>query len=222
MLPARPGGAVAITGFTAFPGVPDNPSARLVKTLRAGAAPLPPSASFHLLNVSYKAVSAALDDIFADEPAVLLMTGYSARAEGLRLERRAHDFISPDSADAFGLRGGGEKVGEVLMPTRLDLSAMAECVRNEGIACAVSNDAGAYLCNFIYHQALKRISRQASGTVALFVHVPAIIGTPLARTSAGAIPLATIAEGVALIAARLAGVRKADAILTATREQTHS
>jgi len=38
----------------------------------------------------------------------------------------------------------------------------------------------------------------------VFVHVPAIVGTKLAKTSASALPLANMARGVALIARLLA------------------
>jgi pyroglutamyl-peptidase len=157
------------------------------------------------VEVGYAAVPPALEAILADPPAALVMTGYSGLATGLRLETRAHGFCSPDRADAFGLRP--EPAGEVrdyLEQLAADLPAIAGQVMQAGIACSISHDAGAYLCNHIYHQALHRIAHCGAGTLAAFVHVPAISGTPLAAASAGSMPLVEMARGVALIATELA------------------
>ena len=200
----RPG-RIVVTGFGAFPGVADNPSAALIEWLRGAPGLLPPGTQYRLIEVGYAAVGPALAEILSDPPAALVLTGYSATAEGLRLETRAHDFCSPDRADAFGLRPDARAAQRSwLEPAHDVLPALAGEVARSGIACALSDDAGAYVCNHAYHQALLRIAEQGAATRAVFVHVPAITGTPLAETSAGSMTLGAMAKGVAMVALALA------------------
>lgn len=203
------GGPIVVTGFGPFPGVPDNPSAALVEALRSTPGLLPLDTRYRVIDVGYGAVEPALSAILADPPAALVMTGYSRLANGLRLERRAHDFCSPDREDAFGMRPDllareGAGLREYCEQLAADLPGIAGRVMQEGIACTLSDDCGAYLCNHIYHRALLRIAAEGAETLAAFVHLPAIAGSPLAATSAGAMPLAEMARGVALIATELA------------------
>lgn len=86
-----------------------------------------------------------------------------------------------------------------------DLPALAQRVREAGLACEMSADGGgAFVCNHLHHEALGRIEATGADIRAAFVHIPAIIRTPLARTSAGAMALGEMARGVALIARELA------------------
>ncbi len=198
-------GEIALTGFAAFPGVPDNPSARLLAAMREAPGLLPENTRFRLVEVGYAAVPVVLDELLAEPPRALVMTGYSARATGLRLEQRAHDWCSADRADAFGFVPATAVREPVWREQgRIDLAALAERVREAGIDCHVSADGGAYVCNHLYHEVLGRIEAAGADTRAVFVHVPAIAGTPLAASSAGAMALAEMVWGVALIAQGIA------------------
>lgn len=198
-------GRIAITGFREFPGVADNPSQALVERLQASPDLLPGDAECRLLEVSYAAVPPALEDILADPPAALVLTGYSARATGLRLETRAHDFRSTEHEDAFGfVPENGTEIREYLEQVRADLPGIAGKLAREGIACTLSHDCGAYVCNHSYHQALRRIAAGDLPTLAVFVDLPAISGTALAGSSAGAMDLGLMAKGVSMIARELA------------------
>ena len=211
----RVGGRIVVTGFGAFPGVADNPSAAVVAHLRGEPGLLPDDTDYRVIEVGYAAVGPALEAILAKPPRALVLTGYSALAEGLRLERRAHDACSPDHADAFGVRpapGAAERCwlepardGPAGLDRLAGLDGLAEELAQGGIPCALSDDAGAYVCNHIYHQALLRIARQGAGTRAVFVHLPAITDTPLAESSAGSLPLDAMASGVAMIGRALTG-----------------
>jgi len=196
---------VVVTGFRRFPGVADNPAQALVEALQAAPELLPEGAECRLLETAYAAISPALDAILADPPAALVLTGYSALAHGFKLERRASDLCSPDFADMRGFRPAprsGEAVD--LRESGVDLAALEAALLAEGFACGQSDDAGQYVCNSTYHNALARIARDALPTRALFVHLPAIAETRLAETSACAMELDEMARGVALIARLLA------------------
>ena len=199
-----PTGGIALTGFGAFPGVPDNPSARLLEAMRT-ADLLPSGTRFRLIEVAYAAVPPAIEEILADPSAALVLTGYSACATGLRLETRAHDHCSADHADAFGfVPRTGSEIRHYRDQLRADLPGIAARVAQAGIDCTLSDDCGAYLCNYSYHLALGRIAALGLNTRAVFIHIPAIAGTPLAQTSAGAMPRETMARGVAMVAHALA------------------
>jgi len=201
-------GRIVVTGFRRFPGVADNPSQTLVEALEATPGLLPASAECRLLDTAYAAVAPALEAILADPPAALVLTGFSALAEGFKLERRASDLCSPEFADIQGffppdLLGSAVNVHENLS---CDIPALEASLLAEGFFCQLSDDAGQYVCNHAYHVALTRIAALGLPTRALFVHLPALAGTPLARTSASAMPLGEMARGVALIARLLAEV----------------
>ena len=195
---------VVVTGFRSFPGVPDNPSQRLIEALQAKPSLLPPNSECRLIEVSYTAIAPTLEDVLREPPLALVLTGFSARAEGLRLETRAHDYRSADHEDAFGFKPEtGSDIREYMEQVRADLPAIAGAVAQLGIACSLSDDAGAYVCNHTYHAALSRIAELDLPTLAVFVHIPAIEGTALARSSAGAMSLDNLTRGIATIAERL-------------------
>ena len=203
--PGSSSGRIVVTGFRSFPGVQENPSQALVEALRDSPGLLPEDAVCRLLDVSYAAVPPVLAEILADPPAALVLTGFSARATGLRLETRAHDYCSPSHEDAFGYAPEtSSEIRENIDQVRADLPAIAGRLAQAGIGCALSDDAGAYLCNHLYYRVLRRIAELDADTLAVFVHVPAITGSALAQTSAGAMPLEVMARGVAMIAEELA------------------
>jgi pyroglutamyl-peptidase len=197
---------IVITGFRHFPGVADNPSQLLVEALAATPGLLPADTAYHLLDTAYAAISPALEAILADPPAALVLTGFSALAEGFKLERRASDMCSPRFADALGFvpqMKAGAAIGRCENPA-CDFPALEAALIAQGFPCQLSDDAGEYVCNNAYHTALTRIAALGAPTRAVFVHLPAIAGTPLARTSASAMPLPEMARGVALVARLLA------------------
>jgi len=158
----RPAGWIAITGFGPFPGVCDNPSARLLETFHTVPDLLPAGTALRLIEVGYAAVALAIEEMLADPPAALVLTGYSALAAGLRLETRAHDHCSTDHQDAFGFvpRSGGA-IRQYREQLRADLPGIARIVSQAGIECTLSDDCGAYVCNHAYHLALSRIDESA-------------------------------------------------------------
>ena len=54
------------------------------------------------------------------------------------------------------------------------LRKLADYLKRNGFGVAISKDAGQYLCNNIYYEGLKRISKPKRKTRAAFVHVPSL------------------------------------------------
>ncbi|MEO5706724.1 MAG: hypothetical protein ABIT10_12485 [Alteraurantiacibacter sp.] len=186
-----------VTGFRAFPGVPDNPTQVLVEHLSAHPALLPQGTRFALLEVAYRSIPAAIDALLDERPAALVLTGYSHRATGVTLEACATALCAADKPDVLGELAVPLE-GDVLT-TGAALTALAATLAETGIAAEISYDAGQYLCNFAYRHALVQVARRGLTTQVLFVHLPALADTPLAAEAAASLPLADMARAVALI-----------------------
>jgi pyroglutamyl-peptidase len=167
---------VLVTGFGPFPGAPFNPSALLVNALARRRRPALTGIELatHVFATSYAAVDRDLPKLLARNPDVVLLFGLAGRRRHLCIETRARNAITllyPDadrdrpqqSAIAAGaassLRGNA--------PVMRLLSAA-----RDRFPSRLSRDAGRYLCNYVYWQALHRA--QDSRPLVQFVHVPPI------------------------------------------------
>lgn len=190
-----------LTGFRAFPGVANNPTQALIEHFAAHPEALPAGTRLALLDVDYRTVGPMLDALLVDPPAALVLTGFSAQATAITLEAQASALCAPDKPDVGGFVPN--VAGAPPLGTALDLARLHALVEWEA-PCTISHDAGQYLCNFAYAHALKQVALAGLATQVLFVHVPAIAGTPLAETSAASLPLDAMARAVALLVAELA------------------
>jgi pyroglutamyl-peptidase len=166
---------VLLTGFGPFPGVPENPSARLAQTLAAHSAGLECELHSQVLPTEWEAVAALMPALQATlQPHVMIHFGLSERARAFRIECSAHNRTAP-RADA---RGALPSSGVILAqrPDRLDTSLPASVfaahLKAQGLAAATSSSAGSYLCNFLYYLSLDWSARQETPPLALFVHIP--------------------------------------------------
>lgn len=145
-----------VTGFLAFGGFDVNPSALLAQSC---------GRPFELLEVSFAAADAFLDRV-ADDASFdrLVMIGVNARGTTIHLERTARNQVG-DTPDVRGVVRGPapvEPLGPAKLPTTLFDTTPALAT------FATSDDAGCYLCNYVYYRALRRLP----GTRVGFVHVP--------------------------------------------------
>ena len=190
-----------LTGFGPFPGVAHNPTQALVEHFAAHPEALPASTRLALLDVDYRTVGPALDALLSDRPKAVVLTGFSAAATAITLEAQASGLCAADKPDVGGFVP--DLADGAMLCTALDLDRLHALVEWE-TRCTISHDAGQYLCNFAYAHALRQVALAGLATPVLFVHVPAITGTPLAETSAASLPLDVMARAVALIMAELA------------------
>ena len=146
-----------VTGFRPWAAFTVNPSELLAESC---------GRPFERLEVSFAAVDEFLDRIAAAEGAFdrLLMLGLNGGGTTVRLEWTARNHVG-DGADVGGaVRGPGpiEPGGPPTLPTTLfDASPPLALF-------ATSDDAGSYLCNYVYYRALRRLPHKRVG----FVHVP--------------------------------------------------
>ncbi len=126
-----------------------------------------------MLRTEYRWSWEELERLAADfAPDVVVHFGLSERIEAIHLECVGRNVVDPTKPDACGhapaaplLAEGGPETLRATFPADTILAAL----RDEGFAAALSDDAGAYVCNATLYRSL----RAAPPTRRVgFVHVP--------------------------------------------------
>jgi pyroglutamyl-peptidase len=178
---------ILLTGFGPFPGIPDNPSARLVKTLASAGSFAPRDCELHaeILPTEWGAVGTLVPRLLQSlQPHVTIHFGVSRQARSFRIERSAHNRILP-RVDAAGVLPARRRI-HVGGPARLDsfvhAPRLASTLRQNGVPANSSAHAGSYLCNFLYYHSLSWAMAHDEAAQVLFVHIPSAQseGGPLA------------------------------------------
>lgn len=106
------------------------------------------------------------------EPELIILTGLATDHNCITLERFAVNISDYRMSDNHGhwLKDKPiDHAGPDGIKCRLPLTKLEEHLAGIGIACDVSNHAGAFLCNEIYYRCLNRWPDKAN---ILFVHLP--------------------------------------------------
>jgi pyroglutamyl-peptidase len=185
---------ILLTGFGPFPGVPDNPSARLVETLAHARSLAPRDCELHMqvLPTEWGAVGTLVPSLLKSlQPHVTIHFGVSQQARSLRIERSAHNRIAA-RVDAAGVWPARRTI-HVNGPSRLDsfvhTPLLAATLRESGLPANSSSHCGSYLCNFLYYHSLSWAMSHNAVPNVLFVHIPA------ARSNGGPIEDADLLRG---------------------------
>jgi len=168
---------VVIAGFGRFPGAPVNPSAHLAELVARRRRPAFAGVerSVHVLPTVYAEVDRELPELFAARPDIVLMFGLAGRRRELCIETRARNARSVLSPDASRYRPQTGVIARGQPSSRrgnAPFMRLLAAVRRHGVAVRLSRDAGRYLCNYAYWQALQR-SRGGRPTIA-FIHIPPV------------------------------------------------
>jgi pyroglutamyl-peptidase len=175
---------VLLIGFGPFPGAPHNPSAALAKALarRRRPALADTERTAHVLATVYAAADRDLSKLFAAKPDVVLMFGLAARRRHLSIETRARNAVSVLFPDASGHRplraviAGGEPASRM---GNAPFASLLGAARSRAVPARLSRDAGRYLCNYAYWNALQHAKR--GRPLVAFVHIPAVRVDPRPR-----------------------------------------
>jgi pyroglutamyl-peptidase len=165
---------VLYTCFSAFPGVEVNPSRLLMAHIRDVVQP-EGQWTYCTLPVVYEKCEQWARQSEVNAYDLVLHTGVATDRHGLSLERFAGNACNTDAVDADGqtwpapvIAPGGPTLQETTLARTqawsrmLDLQDVSE-----------SEDAGGYLCNFVYWNSLCAARVR---TRVLFVHLPPITG----------------------------------------------
>jgi pyroglutamyl-peptidase len=165
-----------VTGFGPFPGMARNPSARLARNLSRSQrlARLGLAVAARVLETRYDSLVWDLPSALADAaPHAVLMLGVAGRAKTLRVEVRAINRASrltPDAGGSTPARAALERDRPFVLRARAAVWPCIATLARSGVAVRRSINAGRYLCNAGYYEALRRAG--ATGPLVLFVHVP--------------------------------------------------
>jgi pyroglutamyl-peptidase len=107
-------------------------------------------------------------------PEAVLMTGQAARRAVVSVESVARNGAGASAADNGGVvRSEIASEGPALLEATVRPVDVARAIRAAGLPARVSTNAGDYVCNHLFYEALRYLRRQAPGTPAVFVHLPA-------------------------------------------------
>jgi pyroglutamyl-peptidase len=122
----------------------------------------------------------AVDELFARDPALVLLVGESNSARRLLVERLAVNVAHARLGDNAGARPIDDELvrgGELARRVVFDPRTAANAAVAAGVPCDVSSHAGTFCCNAVFYHALgHRLGRSpegSSGALVAFVHVPA-------------------------------------------------
>ena len=165
-----------VTGFTPFPGAPHNPTEQLIRHFEAN----PPlggldvECRFAVLPVDYtEAVPALEASASGFEPHVAVHFGLARETVGFRLERLARNAIASDAPDNAGNTPEASPIRRDAadIPSSLPLARIAEALDERGHTVEWSDDAGGYLCNYVFFHSAAGLCGGLAAPMSGFVHV---------------------------------------------------
>jgi pyroglutamyl-peptidase len=205
---------ILVTGFGPFPGAPFNPTAPLVEKLARLRRPSLINVAIvpHVFTTSYAAVDNDLPALIArHKPDALLMFGLATRAKSVRIEMRARNALSPlpDAAARLPGRHAIALGGPDALPMPAPVHRLLKAAHDAQVPAALSNDAGAYLCNYLCWQAADAAQQARGPRLAAFVHVPPVARFPRAKMAKHHLSLDDLVRaGERLLTATVTGLRR--------------
>jgi pyroglutamyl-peptidase len=166
---------VLVTGFSAFPGAPANPSAAIVTRLLRRHARRFRLHGIRLqtavLPVVYDEVMRELEVLVAHtHPDAIVHLGLASRRKQVSIETRAVNRITTLHPDAAKRRAAARTVragGLPALRSPLATPWLVTLMRRTGVPTHLSIDAGDYVCNQTLYTSLA-----SGGAPAVFIHVP--------------------------------------------------
>ena len=174
--------SILITGFSAFPGAPVNPSASIVMRLLSRHARRFQLHGIRLqtaiLPVVYDEVAQRVEDLVTrTQPDAIVHLGLASRRKQVSVETRAVNRITTLHPDAAKRRAAARAVragGLPALRSPLATPSLATLMRRTGVPTQLSTDAGDYVCNQTLYTSLA-----SGGAPAVFIHVPRLSGARL-------------------------------------------
>lgn len=182
---------INVTGFKKFQGVDENPTETIVNNLMSfiqskgllpagvtlGSCTVLETAGDGALPVLYKVLESGTSGVDTkNERVVWLHLGVDCGAPTFSLEKQAVNeatFCCPDELGWQPMRqpivaedGGTSRKRE----TTCSIEAILKFLKNKCYDAAISNDAGLFVCNYVYYHSLRFAEQK--GHKSLFVHVP--------------------------------------------------
>jgi pyroglutamyl-peptidase len=178
---------ILVTGFGPFPGVPVNPTARLVASVQASRRIMRSGLEItgFVLPTTWMTLDQFDPMIEEHRPDLIIMFGLAGHRRIVTPERFGRNTATPLKPDADGRRKPGRALdvtGGAVRRAGLDPHRIAVAIGRAGVAAAPSRTAGDYLCNALAYRAY------GGPTPALFIHIPRPRTTERPRYQSGTAP----------------------------------
>ena len=168
---------VAVAGFGPFPGVPKNPSGEIVRAIammqRFRTANI--ALDTAIFQTSYGAATEELEKLIAKKPAAIVLFGVAGGAKHIRIEtiaRNRASILHPDHARFTPAVRKLVSDGADQLAVRGPAMRLRAAIRATGAKAELSTDAGSYLCNAVFYQALAATAATNPAPLTFFIHVP--------------------------------------------------
>lgn len=171
------GPRVLVTGFEPFPGAPVNPTEWLIVQWREEPPAFDGISALHaeVLPVDYEALPRRLAGLGSDGGYdIAIHFGLSGKATGFTLERVAQNVIGDAKPDNSGVLPVPKPIHEAgdNLSSGLPLASIAASLEAASHPVVWSDDAGTYLCNYLFYLSRSSHFPVFSPRMSGFVHVP--------------------------------------------------
>ena len=213
---------ILVTGFEPFGGESVNPSWEIARALDGWTCDGRVVRSALLPCVFGDALQRLDEALAAHRPELVVCLGQAGGRAEISLERAAlnvDDARIPDNLGRQPIDAAVVANGPAAYFSTLPIKALARDLREAGIAAAVSNTAGTFVCNHVFYALMHRLATAPALARARggFVHVPYTPEQVVGRPGVPAMALATQIDGIRH-ALRSALRTRADVRETAGRE----
>ncbi|MEP6502108.1 MAG: pyroglutamyl-peptidase I [Betaproteobacteria bacterium] len=192
---------ILLTGFEPFGGESVNPSWEIARALDGWVCD-GRVVRTALLPCVFGDALARLDDALAAwQPELVLCLGQAGGRAEISIERAALNVDDARIPDNLGRQPIDAEVvdgGPAAYFSTLPIKAVARDLRAAGVAAAVSNTAGTFVCNHVFYALMHRLATTPAlaGARGGFVHVPYTPEQVAGRSGVPSMPLATQVEGI--------------------------
>jgi pyroglutamyl-peptidase len=175
---------ITLTGFGVFPGVTENPTELIIKSLQEKNSSI--ASDYHVLKVSVEDVleycsSQTLpthEDANDQQPHLIIHLGVNSSIDCMNFERCAYNNMTFRVQDESGYQPENQCINSDIpldesLQTDFNLDLVLDKMRNT-YPCNISTNPGRYLCNYIYFQSLTRAQQCGAPKYILFLHVPSL------------------------------------------------
>jgi pyroglutamyl-peptidase len=169
---------ILITGFEPFGGNPFNPSQALIESFTAQM-----NFNFRLLILPVdwdRALEKLIPVLKSEKFRAIFHFGLAQDRNEISLEKYAHNLCRSGLKDNRGnsfLRDTSiAPKGPAILESGINLMALRDFLNNSGFYTNVSEDAGRYLCNYIYYNSLLQShhTENPGKSEVCFIHLPLI------------------------------------------------
>ncbi len=192
---------ILVTGFEPFGGEPVNPSWEIARALDGWTCEGHVVRSALLPCVFVDALHRLDEAIAAHRPDLVICLGQAGGRAEISIERAAlnvDDARIPDNLGRQPLDAAVVPDGPAAYFSTLPIKAIARDLREAGVAAAVSNTAGTFVCNHVFYGLMHRLATTPALARARggFVHVPFTPEQVAGKTGLPSMPLHTQIDGI--------------------------